>query len=85
MKEINNGNYSCEEIINLLNEMVDGDIDPDRLKLAEDLIEKNPECRCLYQTLLKTIELYQIRKKEMEKVRKPELNWTELGKKSNQK
>ncbi len=73
---------SCQEIIELINELVDGDISPERLKIAEALLEKNPECRALYGTLHKTIDLYRMRKTEMGDGVIPTINWDELIKKN---
>ena len=66
---------SCEEIIAVLNELIDGNIDTEKKQEAEELIKKNPECRALYNTLLKTIDLYKTRTKEIDRFTSPLIHW----------
>jgi anti-sigma factor RsiW len=58
-----NQNLSCEEIVELINELLDGDADQERLNRARVLIAANPQCAALHATLLKTIELFRLQNK----------------------
>lgn len=51
----------CEEIIELINDLVDGDATPEQKKKAERLICEHPRCRALYKTLMKTVMLFKKR------------------------
>lgn len=50
----------CQEIVELINELIDGDADPERMARARNLIRTNQQCAALYQTLLQTINLYRV-------------------------
>jgi hypothetical protein len=65
MTKENLNHTNCQEIMLLLNELIDGEMDTERAHRALKMIENNPNCQAIYQTLLKTIDLYRQRKNEM--------------------
>jgi anti-sigma factor RsiW len=75
MNEMKLDKTNCERIIELLNDFLDGDTDEARAAEARALIEKSPQCKALYQTLMKTIELYRKQMAEMKKLEPPGIKW----------
>ena len=69
---------TCEEIMTLLNELLEGGLSGDRAEEARKLIESHPECRAFYQTLNRTVELYKIRTNEVKKQDTPLINWSSI-------
>lgn len=65
----------CEEIVELINELLDGDMDEERYARAKELIEMSPQCNTLYQTLIKTIDLYRVRRTEVCYLPTPKIDW----------
>ncbi len=84
MSENNPGEISCEEIIDIINDMVDNEIDDEKLALAKKLVDENPQCCTLYQTLLKTVELYRKQRDEMAAFRTPKLRWDQIMEKAKE-
>ncbi len=70
-----NARQSCEDIIRLLNELLDGEITPERKEMAERLIRENPQCSTLFHTLRKTIDLYRMRNNEIRSEKQLVINW----------
>ncbi len=71
-------NMRCEEIVELINELLDGDIDEDRYARARELLAQNPQCNTLYQTLMRTIELYRARRAEVSYLPTPKIDWSAI-------
>jgi hypothetical protein len=68
---------SCKEIVELLNELLDGDASPERQEEARQLIKLNPQCKALYATLEKSMQLYKQRLSEADI--KPSIDWKKAG------
>ncbi|MBN1356775.1 hypothetical protein JXA40_10985 [bacterium] len=82
MKPDESKQLTCEEIIALVNGLLDKELTSDREKLALNLIRFNPQCRNLFTTLKKTIQLYRMRRSEIESYPSPKFDWDQLRKKS---
>jgi predicted anti-sigma-YlaC factor YlaD len=82
MTENEKEQMSCDQIITLLNELVDGNMTNEREKKAQELILENPQCRNLYTTLKKTIELYRQRRNEISEDHSPQIHWDQIREKS---
>ena len=76
-----NNEHSCEELLELINSLIDGDLEGDRLQYARTLIERNPKCKAMFQTVSKTILLYKMRRQEIETSVHPSIDWENLKKK----
>jgi predicted anti-sigma-YlaC factor YlaD len=69
---------SCEELLELINEFIDGDLQGEQLEEAETLIKNNPQCRAMFHTVSQTIALYRSRRNEIEHQDIPRINWDKL-------
>ncbi len=49
----------CQEILESLNDYIDGDLDPELCRLLENHLETCTDCEIVLKTLQKTIELCQ--------------------------
>lgn len=70
----------CERLLELINGLIDGDLQNDELKEAHRLIENDPDCRAVYETIKKTITLFQTRRKEVDTSETPEIDWQTIYK-----
>ena len=84
MNENQKPNMRCEEIVELINELLDGDMDDDRCARAKELLAMNPQCNTLYQTLMRTIELYRARRAEVSYLPSPKIDWSKIESCTNQ-
>ncbi len=73
-----NKECSCEELLEIINELIDGELEGEKLKHAESLIENNPQCRAMFETVSRTIALYRARRNELERQNIPQLDWDKL-------
>ena len=52
-----NKESSCEELLELINSLIDGELQGEMLQAAESLIRENPQCSAMFHTVSKTITL----------------------------
>jgi len=78
MPGLDENNLSCEEIFRLVNEILDGDLTPDKLEYAEKIMASNPRCSAVFHTLKKTVDLYRQRMDECKKTHSPTINWDQI-------
>jgi anti-sigma factor RsiW len=69
---------SCERLLELVNGLIDGDLPADEFDEAQRLVESDPDCRAVYETLKKTIALYQVRRNEVQGLETPEIDWQSI-------
>lgn len=69
---------SCEEILELINQLIDGELEGEQLKEAEELIRQNPQCATMFKTVTQTIELYRQRRREIDMESIPDIDWDAL-------
>ncbi|MCD4653891.1 hypothetical protein K8T06_08130 [bacterium] len=73
---------SCEQMLELVNELIDGELSGSKLEEVERLLKENPKCQKLFQTISQTISLYRLRCLELNKIVPPEFDWGLLKKES---
>jgi len=74
---------SCEEILRLVNELIDGELEGKKLEEAQELLRNNPQCAAMFGTISQTINLYRLRCKETKEPSAPEFDWTSFKKDSS--
>lgn len=70
---------SCEKILELINDLIDGKLEGESLEEAERLIRENPQCSTMFRTVSQTINLYRMRRDELENYTVPEIDWDALN------
>ncbi|MBN1879447.1 hypothetical protein JW823_04995 [bacterium] len=69
---------SCDELLEMINDLIDGELEGEKLNYVQSLIEANPQCRAMFHTVSKTISLYKMRRQEIENSIHPSINWENL-------
>ncbi|MBN1297160.1 hypothetical protein JXA80_10300 [bacterium] len=69
---------TCDEILQMINQVIDGELHGDKLVEAEEFIRQNPECGAMFRTISRTIDLYRQRRQEVDSVHVPEIDWEAL-------
>ncbi|HPQ40835.1 MAG TPA: hypothetical protein PLV45_10720 [bacterium] len=71
---------SCEEILELINRLIDGELEGELLREAEEMVQQNPQCATMFKTVSRTIELYRQRRQEIDQSAVPQIDWDALKK-----
>jgi anti-sigma factor RsiW len=74
-----NKDFSCEELLELINSLIDGELQGEMLAKAEALIRDNPQCCAMFHTVTKTITLFRERSREVKEFQVPALDWDGLS------
>ena len=69
---------SCQKILEIINDLIDGELEGEKLKEAERLIAENPQCQTMFNSVNHTIKLYRMRRKEVDEMPVPTFDWDKL-------